>query len=164
MMSFRDLREFIVELEQCGELVRVKAEVDPDQEITIIQHKVLAAGGPALLFENVKGSPYRIVSNLYGTKERVERVIGRPPAEIGEEMAGLAQEMMPPTPSKVWKNRKTILKCLGMRMKTVRSGPVLEEMHEPANLNELPVLKCWPLDGGPFFTLPLVHTTDPETG
>ena len=163
-MSFRDLREFIEELERRGELVRIKTEVDPDQEITIIQHKVLAAGGPALLFENVKGSPYRLVSNLFGTKERVERVMGRPPAEIGEEMAGLAEEMMPPTPSKVWKNRKTILKCLGMRMKTVRSGPVLEEMHEPANLNELPVLKCWPLDGGPFFTLPLVHTADPETG
>jgi UbiD family decarboxylase len=161
---FRDLREFIQALELRGELVRVTAEVDPDQEITIIQHKVLAAGGPALLFENVKGSPYRIVSNLYGTKERVELVIGRPPAEIGEEMAGLAEELMPPTPAKVWKNRKTILKCLGMRMKTVGAGPVLEETHEPANLNQLPVLTCWPLDGGPFFTLPLVHTADPETG
>ncbi|MCF7848158.1 MAG: UbiD family decarboxylase [Kiritimatiellales bacterium] len=163
-MSFRDLREFIQALEMRGELVRVTAEVDPDQEITIIQHKVLAAGGPALLFENVKGSPYRIVSNLYGTKERVELVIGRPPAEIGEEMAGLAEELMPPTVSNVWKNRKKIFQCLKMRMKTVGSSPVLEEIHEPANLNELPVLKCWPLDGGHFFTLPLVHTADPETG
>ncbi len=161
---FKDLRSFIEELEKRGELVRIKTEVDPDQEITIIQHRVLAVGGPALLFENVKGSPYRLVSNLFGTKERVELAIGRPPAEIGEEMAGLAQELMPPTPSSVWKNRKTLFKCLGVRMKTVRSGPVLETVHEPARLDTLPVLTCWPLDGGPFFTLPLVHTADPETG
>ena len=87
---FRDLREFIAVLEAKGDLVRITAEVDPDQEITIIQHKVLAAGGPALLFENVKGSPYRLVSNLYGTPERVQLVFGdRKPSEIGEELASL---------------------------------------------------------------------------
>ena len=163
-MSFMDLREFIDALEKRGELVRIKTEVDPDQEITIIQHKVLAAGGPALLFENVKGSPYRLVSNLYGTPERVQRVFGRNPREIGEELASMKDEMMPPTPSKLWNRRSTIRKALDMRMKTVRSGPVLETVHEPANLMQLPVLKCWPLDGGNFFTLPLVHTADPETG
>ncbi len=163
-MSFRDLREFIAALEAKGELVRIKAEVDADQEITIIQHKVLAAGGPALLFENVKGSPYRLVSNLYGTPERVQMVFGRDPREIGEELASMKDEMMPPTLSKLWKRRRTIKTALDMRMKTVRSGPVLETCHEPANLMQLPVLKCWPLDGGHFFTLPLVHTADPETG
>ncbi len=75
---FKDLREFIQALEARGDLVRVRAEVDPDQEITIIQHKVLAAGGPALLFENVKGSPYRLVSNLFGSPERVAMVFGLP--------------------------------------------------------------------------------------
>jgi UbiD family decarboxylase len=163
-MSFRDLREFIDTLEKKGDLVRIQAEVDPNQEITIIQHKVLAAGGPALLFENVKGSPYRLVSNLYGTPERVQMVFGRNPREIGEELASMKDEMMPPTPSKLWNRRSTIKTVLDMRMKTVRSGPVLETVHEPANLMQLPVLKCWPLDGGDFFTLPLVHTIDPETG
>jgi UbiD family decarboxylase len=163
-MAFRDLREFIAALEAKGELVRVQAEVDADQEITIIQHKVLAAGGPALLFENVKGSPYRLVSNLYGTPERVQMVFGRDPREIGEEIASLKDELIPPTVSKLWDRRRTIRKCLDMRMKTVRSGPILENIHEPANLMQLPVLKCWPLDGGHFFTLPLVHTADPETG
>jgi UbiD family decarboxylase len=163
-MSFRDLREFIDTLEKKGDLVRIQAEVDPNQEITIIQHKVLAAGGPALLFENVKGSPYRLVSNLYGTPERVQMVFGRNPREIGEELASMKDEMMPPTPSKLWNRRSTIKTVLDMRMKTVRSGPILETVHEPANLMQLPVLKCWPLDGGDFFTLPLVHTIDPETG
>jgi len=164
-MSFKDLRSFIDALEKRGELVRVKAEVSSDQEITIIQHKVLAAGGPALLFENVKGSPYRLVSNLYGTPERVQMVFGdRNPVEIGEELASMKDEMMPPSVSKLWNRRATIKTALDMRMKTVRSGPILETLHEPANLMELPVLKCWPLDGGHFFTLPLVHTADPETG
>lgn len=163
-MSFRDLRSFILALEKRGELVRITEEVDPNQEITIIQHRVLAAGGPALLFENVKGSPYRIVSNLYGTPERVALVFGREPSEIGEEIAGLAERMMPPTPKSFWHNRKTIWKCLNARMKTVSESPALERIDEPADLNQLPVLTCWPLDGGPFFTLPLVHTADPVTG
>ena len=89
---FRDLREFITALESKGELVRVKAEVDADQEITIIQHRVLAAGGPALLFEQVKGSPYRLVSNLYGTPERVRMVFGRDPQEIGEDNLVIARD------------------------------------------------------------------------
>ncbi|MBN2703816.1 MAG: UbiD family decarboxylase [Pontiellaceae bacterium] len=161
---FKDLREFIAALEAKGELVRVMAEVDADQEITIIQHRVLAAGGPALLFEHVKGSPYRLVSNLYGTPERVRMVFGRDPREIGEEIASLKDELMPPTLGKLWSRRNTLRKVVAMRMKTVRSGPILETVHEPPNLMQLPVLKCWPRDGGHFFTLPLVHTVDPVTG
>lgn len=163
-MSFPDLRGFIHCLEQGGELARVRAEVDPDQEITIIQHRVLAANGPALLFENVKGSPYRLVSNLFGTAERVRRVFGRPPAEIGGELASLAEALMPPTRSAVWKNRKSLFRLLAVRLRRRRSGPVLDEIQAPPQLTRLPCLTCWPLDGGPFFTLPLVHTVDPETG
>ena len=161
---FKDVRSFIEELERRGELVRIKTEVDPNQEITIIQHRVLKQGGPALLFEKVKGSPYRLVSNLFGTKERVELVLGRSPAAIGEELVQLADELMPPSLQKVWKQRKKLLRLLKARMKTVRSGAVLESVAEPANLMQLPVLTCWPEDGGPFFTLPLVHTADPESG
>jgi UbiD family decarboxylase len=163
-MSVADLRSFLSLLEARGELVRVAGEVDPDQEITIIQHRVLAAGGPALLFERVKGSPYRLVSNLFGTPERVALAFGRPPAEIGGEVAGLAQRLMPPSVGAVWSARKTLWNLLGARLRAVRTGPVLEQVLEPPQLDRLPVLKCWPLDGGPFFTLPLVHTTDPRTG
>lgn len=163
-MPFKDLRSFIEELEERGDLVRVTEEVDPNQEITVIQHRVLEAGGPALLFENVKGSPYRLVSNLYGTPERVGLVFGRSPVEMGEEFASLSQDLMPPTAWSIWGRRKTLFRGLQARMRNVSSGPVMETVSEPANLDQLPVLTCWPLDGGPFFTLPLVHTEDPESG
>jgi len=163
-VNFLHLRSFLAHLEACGELVRVSAEVDPNQEVTIIQHRTAAAGGPALLFERVKGSPYRMVTNLFGTRRRVETAFGRPPGEIGELIAGTAEKLMPPTLSALWASRKPLRRLLRARMRNVRSGPVLQECFEPPRLDRLPCLTCWPLDGGPFFTLPLVHTVDPTTG
>ncbi len=163
-MSHRDLRAFINDLESTGDLVRVREPVSPDQEITVIQHRVLPRGGPALLFENVEGSRYPLVTNLYGTLPRVERAMGRPPQEIGEQVAALAERLNPPTLGKVWRSRRQVMALLGARLKTVRRGPVLETEQAPPDLNALPVLKCWPKDGGHFFTLPLVHTICPETG
>lgn len=156
-----DLRSFLRILERRGELVRISAEVDPNQEITIIQHRVLANEGPALLFENVKGSPYRVVSNLFGTRKRVETAIGRPASEIGNELASLAEDLVPPKPSSLWKARGPVRNILRSRLRTVSRGPVLESLCEPADLMQLPCLTCWPKDGGPFFTLPLVRTHDP---
>jgi len=163
-LSFKNLRSFIDHLEKKGELVRITREVDPDQEITIIQHRVLDAGGPALLFENVKGSPYRLVSNLFGTPARARAVFGRPPAEIGGEVIALMEKLMPPSAAGLWNSRGTIKNMLNARMHRVRSGPILESQFTPPRINSIPCLKCWPLDGGAFFTLPLVHTVDPLTG
>lgn len=162
--SAGDLREFISALEARGELVRITREVDPHQEITIIQHRVIAENGPALLFEHVKGSPYRLVSNLFGTPARVELAFGRPPAELGAELAALAPRLMPPTVAGLWGARKTLRRLTAARLRTVSSGPILETETSPPRLDLLPVLTCWPLDGGPFFTLPLVHTLDPRSG
>ncbi len=144
--------------------MRVPVEVDPDQEVTIIQHRVLAQRGPALLFERVKGSNYRLATNLFGTLERVEAAFGAPPRETGEEIAALAHRLMPPTLNALWSARSTLRRMSHARLHAVRSGPVLETVAEPPDLDALPCLKCWPLDGGPFFTLPLVHTVDPDTG
>ncbi len=163
-MNAPDLRAFIRQLEAGGQLVRVKAEVDPDQEITIIQHRLLAEGGPAVLFERVKGSPYRLVSNLFGTPQRVELAFGRPPADIGGELAALAERLMPPTLSALWSARGQLWRLAKARLRNVRRGPILEQCFSPPRLDSLPCLKCWPLDGGSFFTLPLVHTADPRTG
>jgi len=163
-MSFPDLRSFIKHLESIGELIRIQAEVDPNQELTIIQHRVMAQNGQALLFENVKGSQYRIISNIFGTKERVDLVFGGQPQKIGEKIFDLAQQIMPPTPKKLWQARQGLKKVLKARLKDVRNGPIMETLTEPADLNKLPVLTCWPEDGGPFFTLPLVHTIDPLNG
>ena len=163
-MSYTDLRSFIRHLETIGDLVRVKAEVDPDQELTVIQHRVIANAGPALLFENVKGSPYRIVSNLFGTPKRVELVYGGPPEMIGSRLVRLFEKIMPPNLSNLWRARKDIWHLLRARLHNVQTGPVMETVTEPAALDRLPVLKCWPEDGGFFFTLPLVHSVDPIDG
>ena len=163
-MSFADLREFIAHLERTGQLVRVAAEVDPAWDVTIIQHRVLAAGGPALLFDRVKGSQYRLVTNLFGTAGRVEAAFGRPPGQVGQEIVDLAERLTPPSPAALWSARKPLWRVIRSRLRKVRTGPVMQQTFEPPQLDRLPCLTCWPLDGGPFFTLPLVHTTDPATG
>lgn len=161
---YRDLRAFIADLERRGDLVRVRKEVDPNQEITVIQHRVIAAGGPALLFEKVKGSPYRLASNLLGTPQRVALACGASPRELGERLARIAHKMMPPSLKNLWQARSDLKRLLPMRMRRLDHGPILSRPMDPPDLNQLPVLTCWPEDGGPFFTLPLVHTVDPETG
>ena len=163
-MTYPHLRSFLQELEARGELARIREEVDADQEITIIQHRVQAQGGPTLLFERVKGSPYRLVSNLFGTPGRVAGVFGGAPDAIGHRLVRLAEAIMPPSPKGLWKMRREFPVFLRSRLKHVSSGPILETVMEPADLHRLPVLKCWPEDGGHFFTLPLVHTVDPVSG
>lgn len=163
-MAHLDLRQFIAALEKQKDLVRITEKVSANQEINAIQHRVLPKGGPALLFENVEGSPYRLATNLFGTLKRVEEAMGVHPAALGEKMVSLAERLMPPSPSRVWAARKDLWGMAKARMKTVGNGPILETVVSPPKLSTLPVLTCWPLDGGPFFTLPLVHTVDPVTG
>lgn len=163
-MIYRNLRHFMAHLEARGELIRIRAEVDPNQEVTVIQHRVMAGNGPALLFENLKGASYRMATNLFGTRERVDLVYGGPPAAVGERMVRLFEEMMPPTPAGLWRARRDIRALVRARLRTVPTGPVLDTVTEPADLDRLPVLTCWPEDGGPFFTLPLIHTVDPVSG
>lgn len=163
-MSHTDLRSLISQLEADGDLVRVREEVDPDQEVTVIQHRTIAENGPALLFENVKGSPCRLIANLFGTQERADRIFGGPPGELGELIAGVAHELMPPSLGKLWRERGRLKRLLGARLRNVSGGPVMDCEFEPPGIDRLPCLKCWPKDGGPFFTLPLVHTVDPVDG
>ena len=162
--GFPDLRTFLHDLESDGDLVRVTEPVDPVEEVTVIQHRVLPPGGPALLFENVEGSSYRLATNLFGTPRRVRKAFGADPAELGERVASLAERLMPPSPRNLWASRKDLFSLVQARMREVRRGPVLEQELAPPQLDRLPCLTCWPLDGGPFFTLPLVHTADPVTG
>jgi UbiD family decarboxylase len=163
-LGFRDLRAFLAHLEKMGDLVRIRAAISPDQEMTIIQHRVMAAGGPALLFENVTGSPYRVATNLLGTRRRTAMVFGGDPARLGTRILRLSQTLMPPSLKGILDARRDLLALSSARLRTVKRGPVLETVADPPDLTRLPVLTCWPEDGGPFFTLPLVHTTDPESG
>jgi UbiD family decarboxylase len=155
-----DLPAHIRLLEQNGELRRVRREVDPCFEITEIAVRVVKEGGPALLFENVKGSPTPLVINLFGSARRVELALGRSPQAIGERLAAAAEDLMPPKPAALWKHRGLFWDAAHMPPRFVRRGPVTEITETP-NLDTWPILTCWPEDGGRFFTLPLVITQNP---
>ncbi|NPV92226.1 MAG: menaquinone biosynthesis decarboxylase [Firmicutes bacterium] len=164
-MGFKDLREYIAALEQRGWLKRVTAEVDPVLEITEITDRVSKEEGPALFFENVKGSRLPVLINSFGSFERMNLALGV------NELDDIAREIMSylqlDAPSSFWDKLKMLPKLAEMSSflpKMVKSGPCQEVVNMNPSLDDLPILKCWPEDGGRFITLPLVFTRDPETG
>src|SRR5262245_29326492 len=125
-MSFSNLRSFLDALESRGQLHRIRAEVDPNQEITIIQHRVLDAGGPALLFENLKGCKLRMATNLYGTPERVALAFGAEPEAIGARIGSLMDAAMTRDWAALWNQRRTVLSLPNTRLRRVSTGPILD--------------------------------------
>src|SRR5215213_354381 len=166
-MAFEDLREFIRLLEKRGELKRIRAEVDPELEITEITDRVSKQGGPALLFENVRGSNIPVLINAFGSRERMKMAFG-----VGDydEITGRITELTDvKSPQGLIEKIKMVprLADIGkMFPKVVRDGPCKEKIFGEGqfSLLDLPVLKCWPEDGGRFITLPLVFTKNPESG
>src|SRR6187431_712045 len=100
--TFPDLRAFLERLRRDGDLVEIEAEVDPRLEVAEIHRRVIAAGGPALLFRRVRGADIPLVTNLYGTARRAELAFGRRPERLIARLAELAREILPPTPAKLW--------------------------------------------------------------
>jgi 4-hydroxy-3-polyprenylbenzoate decarboxylase len=164
-MAFRDLRDWLDYLRREGELHEVTAEVDPHLEISEITDRVTKAGGPALLFRNVKGSSMPLLINQFGTERRMCMAFGvQRLDELGERVQSVL-EMTPPEGIVDKIRALGKLKLLAdSRPRTVRSGPCQEVVLDPPSLDGLPIMTCWPLDGGPFITLPAVITTDPRTG
>lgn len=144
-----------------GELVDVAAEVDPHLEIAEIHRRVIAAGGPALLFEKPSGARLPVVTNLFGSARRTERAFGPWPRRFIERAARLPEELMPPSFSKLWQQRDLLAPALRLGMRGMKRTPVREVRHVDPRLSELPLLTSWPEDGGPFLTLPLVYTESP---
>ena len=161
-MAISDLRTYVRILENAGLLKRVSVEVDPELEVSEIAQRLVCEDGPAVLFENVKGSSYPIAINLMASLERIELGLGRHPEQIGDELVNLAEELMPPTPRAVWHNKWRVLKMVNILPKMVRRPMVREVSYAEPDLNSLPIIKCWPEDGGRFVTLPLVVTLDPR--
>jgi 4-hydroxy-3-polyprenylbenzoate decarboxylase len=163
----RDLREWIALLEREGELVRVAAEVDPELEITEINDRVVKHGGPALLFENVKGSEHSLLINQFGTERRMAMAFDASSLDAVADKLSDVLEMQPPQ-GLVEKVRglQKLKSIADSRPKTVRSGPCQDVVLEgdAASLDLLPIQKCWPGDAAPFITLPAVITHDPRTG
>ncbi|PPR25434.1 MAG: 3-octaprenyl-4-hydroxybenzoate carboxy-lyase [Alphaproteobacteria bacterium MarineAlpha10_Bin3] len=171
-MAYDSLRDFIAHLESKGRLVRVQAPVSPDLEMTEIQTRLLAEGGPAVLFENVVAADgarhaMPVLVNLFGTVERVAWGMGREPSElreIGETLAFLRQ----PEPPGGWREAMGMLPLvrtvLTMKPRTVRTAPCQEIVWQgdEIDLARLPIQTCWPGEPAPLITWPLVVTQGPD--
>lgn len=161
---FTDLRAYMAHLRRDRDLVEVRTEVDPVEEVAEIHRRVIAGGGPALLFTNVKGSDFPLVTNLFGTPRRAELAFGQRPLAFIKRLVHLAETMLPPTPAKLWDARDIGLAAMKIGTRRRSDGPVTEVVTRDVRLDRLPALTCWPEDGGPFVTLPLVYTQHPEKG
>ncbi len=160
--AFPDLRAFLAALRRAGDLVEIDAPVDAHLEVAEIHRRVIAAGGPALLFTNVKGKSFPLVTNLFGTAARAELAFGTRPQALIKRIVHLAETLLPPTPGKLWGARDVAADALRIGLKRQRGGPVTDVVTSDVRLDRLPALQLWPDDGGPFVTLPLVYTQHPE--
>ena len=162
MPSLVNLRDFLELLRANNEVHVVDFEVDPYLEIAEIHRRVIAKGGPALLFTKVKGSSFPVVTNLFGTQNRLELAFGKRPLHFVQGLVNLVEESMPPKLTTLWKARSLFAEGLRVGLKTVKQGPILECCQQPCRLGTLPLLTSWHSDGGPFVTLPLVYTEHPN--
>ncbi len=160
--AFPDLRAFLDRLRADGDLAVVEAPVEARLEAAEIHRRVIAAGGPALLFTHVRGADFPLATNLYGTARRAELAFGRRPLRLVRRLAELAETLLPPTPAKLWGARDVAREALSIGTARRRRGPVAEVVTGDVRLDRFPVLTTWPEDGGPFITLPLVYTEHPQ--
>lgn len=166
-MAYKNLQEFISALESAGELVRIREYVNPELEITEITDRVSKNNGPALLFENT-GTPFPLLINSMGSYKRMCMALGVTDMDqISREIEGLFKELTSPKESIV--DKLKMLPRLGkiaswMPKVISGKGECQQVVHMNPDLSQIPVMKCWPEDGGPFITLPVIHTKDPNTG
>jgi len=158
-----NLRTFLDLLTRENEIVTIETEVDPYLELAEVHRRVIAGGGPALLFKRVKGSRYPVVTNLFGTKRRIDLAFGPKPEALVRELVQVAELLLPPRPAELWKHRALGREVLKLGTRNTTRSPVTQVRDQPARLNDLPVLTTWQEDGGPFITLPLVYTENPVT-
>lgn len=157
-MSYHSLESCLLDLEKTGQLIRVKEEVDPQLEMAAIHVRVYEAGGPALLFERVKGSPFRAASNIFGTIER-SRFIFRESLEQVQQLIRLKNDPAAALKNP-FKHAGTALAALkALPLKNPSSKPV---MYQQIRIQDIPQIKHWPMDGGAFVTLPQVYSEDIE--
>jgi UbiD family decarboxylase len=159
----QNLRSFLDLLGREKDLVSVETEVDPYLELAEVHRRVIERGGPAILFKRVKGSRYPVVTNLFGTAKRIDLAFGPKPEQFVRELVSVAEALLPPKRSELWKHRSLVRDFLRLGTKSIAKAPVTEVIDAPGRLDELPVLTTWQEDGGPFITLPLVYTESPLT-
>jgi 4-hydroxy-3-polyprenylbenzoate decarboxylase len=156
-MGYRSLAECVSDLHSTGRLVVVDTEVDPHLEIAAIQRRVNQAGGPALLFRRVKGTAFPAVSNLFGTLEQA-RFLFRDTLDSVRRLVEL--KIDPARAARhFWRYRSAPRTLWHLRPRIVGRGPILDHQ---TTIDRLPAIQSWPMDGGPFITLPQVYTEDPD--
>ncbi len=166
-MKYKDLRDFIAQLEQQGELKRITTEVDPCLEMTEICDRVLRAEGPAILFENPKGHSIPVVANLFGTPQRVAMGMGEDSVEALREVGKLLALLKEPEPPKglkdAWDKLPIFKQVLNMAPRELSSAPCQDVVWEgkDVDLIKLPIQTCWPGDVAPLITWGLVITRGP---
>lgn len=169
-MAYKGLGDFVAAIEARGELRRIKIEVDPELEITEIADRVMRANGPALLFERVKGSAYPLLINAMGSESRMALALGAKSLdEKAAQIEGLlnwawSQARDPSILAALPGALPRIPALLSLMPKRVARPPCRELSSDTEGFSSLPVIKCWPQDGGRFLTLPVVCTRDPDTG
>lgn len=166
-MAYKDLRDYIISLEEKNWLRRVRTEVDPELEIAEISNRMTRESGPAILFEKVKGSRYPVLINAFGTTERMAHALSvKSMDEIGYKIEGL---LKPEIPASLIGKIRAIPQWYNIlssfRTEAVKDALCKEVVNrEKFSLDEFPIIKCYPGDGGRYITLPLVITRDPESG
>jgi UbiD family decarboxylase len=161
-VSFPDLRAFLARLQRDHDVVYIDAAVDRDQEAAEIHRRVIAAGGPALVFRRITDADVPLVTNLFGTARRAELAFGTRPLRLIKRLVDLAETIVPPSLSKLWGARDLGVELFRVGTRRGRGGPVTEVVSSDVRLDRLPAMTTWPEDGGPFVTLPLVFTQHPD--
>ena len=167
-MEYKDLRDFISQLEQAGDLKRIQQQVDTHLEVTEISDRVLRAGGPALLFEQASESNIPLLANLFGTEKRVAQALGAEQVTALREIGKLLAFLKEPEPPRGFKDAIKTLpiykKILDMSPKSVKNAKCHEIRHDgtEVDLFRLPLQTCWPEDAGPLITWGLVTTRGPD--
>lgn len=166
-MIYKDLRDFIDQLERSGELKRIKIPIDPYLEMTEICHRTLLQNGPALLFENPKGYQMPVLANLFGSVQRISLALGQENLsglrEIGRLLAFLKEPEPPAGLRDAWQKLPLYKKALAMTAKVLTSAPFQAEQLSgmAIDLRRMPIQTCWPQDVGPLITWGLVVTKGP---
>ena len=168
-MHFKDLREFVAFLEEKGDLRRIRTPVSWELEITELADRMVKSGGPALLFENVEGYGIPVLINMFGTHQRMAWGLGVEHIDQLTQRVRQLLDLRHGPPSGLRGKARALGDLVGMARSQptiIRRAPCQEVVltGEDADLNALPALKCWPLDGGRYITFPLVITRDPESG
>src|SRR5215831_9912417 len=164
---FRDITSFISELDRRKELARITEPLSPDLEIAALVDRVSKApgGGPALFFEKPTGATMPVAANLFGSMSRICLALGvNALDDLANEIEELTTPPMPKGFMDALKLMPLVNRLTDLMPKTVKDAPCQEVVSNDAGLDSLPILKTWPDDGGPFITLPLVFTRDPDTG